>query len=76
MAANKKSSFEKSIKRIEEIIELLEDGDVDLEKSLALFEEGAGLIKSCSKELDEAEQKLSVLVKTEDGPVLERFDKE
>ncbi|MBQ7623964.1 MAG: exodeoxyribonuclease VII small subunit [Clostridia bacterium] len=76
MSSSNKKSFEKSLKRIQEIVDILEEGEADLEKSLALFEEGAGLIKECSKELDDAEQKLSLLVKGEDGPVFENFDKD
>ena len=45
----------------------LEKGDVPLEQSLTLFEEGTGLIKSCSKMLDEAEQKVVKLRKGETG---------
>lgn len=62
-----KLSFEQSVARIEEIVRALEKGDVALEQSLALFEEGTGLIKSCSKMLDEAEQKVVKLRKSETG---------
>ena len=62
-----KLSFEQSVARIEEIVRALEKGDVALEESLALFEEGTGLIKSCSKMLDEAEQKVVKLRKSETG---------
>lgn len=73
MAADKKMTFEKAVKRIEEIVTMLEKGDVALDKSLALFQEGAGLVKQCSKELDDAEQKLSLLVKGENGPEYKDF---
>ena len=62
-----KLSFEQSVARIEEIVRALEKSDVALEESLALFEEGTGLIKSCSKMLDEAEQKVVKLRKSETG---------
>ncbi len=62
-----KLSFEQSVARIEEIVRALEKGDVPLEQSLTLFEEGTGLIKSCSKMLDEAEQKVVKLRKGETG---------
>jgi exodeoxyribonuclease VII small subunit len=62
-----KLSFEQSIARIEEIVRALEKGDVPLEQSLGLFEEGTGLIKSCSKMLDEAEQKVVKLRKSGTG---------
>lgn len=63
----KKKSFEESIARIDEIVKLLEKGDAPLDTSLSLFEEGTGLIKSCGKLLDAAEQKVVRLQKSEDG---------
>ena len=56
--AKKTLSFEESMQRIEVIVRLLEWGDVPLEESLALFEEGSGLITQCSKLLNNAEQKV------------------
>jgi exodeoxyribonuclease VII small subunit len=71
----KKLSFEESAARIEEIVRALERGDAPLDKSLALFEEGAKLIKSCGKLLDTAEQRVVKLQKGEDGkPVELPFD--
>ena len=49
-------TFEQAAARIDEIVKMLERGDAPLEKSLAMFEEGAKLIGICSKMLDEAEQ--------------------
>lgn len=70
-------SFEQALKRIDEIVKQLERGDVPLEQSLTLFEEGTALIKSCGKLLDEAEQKVVKLRKGEDGaPVELPFDEE
>ncbi|MBQ2865437.1 MAG: exodeoxyribonuclease VII small subunit [Clostridia bacterium] len=66
--------FETAMKRIEEIVSALEKGDVALDKSLALFQEGAELIKKCSTALDNAEQKVTMLVKGEDGPQQIPFD--
>lgn len=60
-------SFEQSLARLEEIVRLLEKGDAPLAESLGLFEEGAGLIRSCGKLLDEAEQKVVQLRKSPDG---------
>lgn len=65
--------FESAMKRIEEIVRLLEQGDAPLDQSLALFEEGTGLIKKCSAALDQAEQKVEMLVKTPEGPETEPF---
>lgn len=60
-------TFAQTIKRIEEIVALLERGDAQLEQSLALFEEGTALIRSAGRMLDNAEQKVVRLVKSEDG---------
>lgn len=60
---SEKKSFEESIKRLEEVVRLLERGDAPLDDALALFEEGTTLVKSCSKMLDEAEQKVTLLSK-------------
>jgi exodeoxyribonuclease VII small subunit len=61
------ASFEESLKRLEIIVDQLEKGDLALEDSLKLFEEGVGLSAACKKELDEAEGKVQVLVKQRDG---------
>ena len=59
-------SFEQSLARQDEIVRHLEKGDLPLSESLALFEEGTGLLTSCSKMLDEAEQKVVKLRKGAD----------
>ncbi len=64
MAENK--SFEQSLTRLDEIVRHLEKGDLPLNESLTLFEEGTGLLASCSKLLDEAEQKVVMLRKGAD----------
>ena len=63
---SEKKTFEESITRLEEVVRILERGDAGLDNALALFEEGTGLIKTCSKMLDEAEQKVTLLVKGEE----------
>ena len=66
MAAKKNLlSFEESLSRLDEIVRHLEKGDLPLSESLSLYEEGTSLIASCSKMLDEAEQKV---VKLKKGP--------
>lgn len=73
--AGKKLTFEESITRLDEIVKILERGDASLEQSLTIFEEGTSLIKSCSKLLDDAEQKVMRLQKGDDGkPVETLFD--
>lgn len=59
-------SFEQSLARLDEIVRHLEKGDLPLSESLSLFEEGTGLLTSCSKMLDEAEQKVVKLRKGAD----------
>ena len=65
--AQKKMSFEEAMQRLDEIVRQLEKGDVPLDASLALFEEGSALIAQCSKQLDTAEQKVVMLKKGADG---------
>ena len=68
-------TFEQKLERLEQIVKLLEKGDAPLAESLGLFEEGTGLIRDCSKQLDEAEQKVVKLRKGPDGaPVEEPFE--
>jgi exodeoxyribonuclease VII small subunit len=62
-------SFEESLKKLETIVEQLEKGDLALEDSLKLFEEGVELSTACKKELDAAEGKVQMLVKQRDGTV-------
>ena len=64
---NKDMSFEASIKRLDDIVKLLEKGDAPLSDSLKLFEEGTELIGNCDKLLNEAEQKVVKLRKGQDG---------
>ena len=60
-------SFEESLKKLETIVDQLERGDLSLEDSLKLFEEGVGLSAACKKEIDEAEGKVQILIKRRDG---------
>lgn len=71
MAAKKKLNFEGSMARLEEIVALLEKGEAPLEQAMALFEEGARLLRECTKQLDEAEQKVSLLTAGKDGEAVE-----
>ncbi len=61
------STFEQSLKKLETIVEKLEKGDLALEESLKLFEEGVGLSASCKKELEAAEGKVQMLIRQRDG---------
>jgi exodeoxyribonuclease VII small subunit len=60
-------SFEESLKKLESIVDKLEKGDLSLEESLKLFEEGVGLSAVCKKELEEAEGKVEILIKQRNG---------
>jgi len=64
---NSQVSFEQAAERINEIVKLLEKGDAPLNESLALFEEGAKLIKIAGTLLDEAEQVVVRVQKGADG---------
>ncbi len=73
--AAKKMSFEEALARLEEIVRLLEGGEAPLDKSLELFEEGVKLVKLCGSRLDDAEKKISILVKNgENGYDEQPFD--
>jgi exodeoxyribonuclease VII small subunit len=61
------ASFEESLKKLENIVAQLEQGDLPLEESLKLFEEGIALSAVCKQELDAAEGKVQMLVKQRDG---------
>ena len=63
------ASFEDSLKKLETIVDQLEKGDLALEDSLKLFEQGVGLSATCTQELDAAEGKVQMLVKQRDGTV-------
>ena len=71
MAAKKKLNFEGSMTRLEEIVSLLEKGDAPLEQAMSLFEEGAKLLRECTRQLDDAEQKVTLLTAGRDGEVVE-----
>lgn len=60
---SKDMTFENAIKRLEEIIALLEKNDVSLDESIKLFEEGTELTAFCSKKLNDAQQKITELTK-------------
>lgn len=70
----KNVTFEQSMKRLEEIVRAMERGDVALEESLKMFQEGTELIRSCSKLLDEAELQVKKVMAQPDGsPAEEDF---
>lgn len=72
----KEIKFEKAMERLEEIVQTLEKGDMPLEESLKVFEEGVSLSKACMTKLDEAEKRVEILVKNRDKAVLKPFTTE
>ncbi len=67
--------FEKKLNRLEEIVGKMETGDLTLEESLKLFEEGVKLSRECNAQLAEAEQKVKLLIGYDDDgqPVMSDF---
>lgn len=67
-------TFEENMQRLEQIVRAMERGDVALEESLKLFQEGTELVRSCGKLLDEAElQVKKILTDAQGNPVEEDF---
>ena len=70
-------SFEASMVRLEQIVRAMERGDVPLEESLKLFQEGTELVRSCGRLLEEAELQVKKIMTASDGsPVEEAFQDE
>ena len=59
--------FEDALKRLEEIVNNLENGDVSLEETVKMFQEGIGLAKICKNKLQSAEKEIKKIVKDSDG---------
>lgn len=67
-------TFEASLEALEKIVEELEQGDLPLEKSLELFEQGIGLSRQCQERLSQAERRIEVLLRDNQGrPVVSAF---
>jgi len=62
--------FEKAMQRLEHIVEELEKGELDIDKSLEIFEEGIKMSRLCSKKLSEAEAKIEKLTKDQKGELV------
>ena len=67
MEEQREITFEQAISRLEEIVQALDGGELPLNESLRLFEEGVKLARECSKQLAEAQSQLETLVKKPDG---------
>lgn len=70
----KNASFENNMQRLEQIVRAMERGDVPLEESLKLFQEGTDLVRSCNQLLDDAQLQVKKIMTAPDGsPVEEDF---
>lgn len=67
-----KVTFEIAMKQLEQIVQELESGNLSLEDSIKKFEEGIKLSKYCSAKLDETEKKITLLLKDQDGNIIEK----
>ncbi|HHY14223.1 MAG TPA: exodeoxyribonuclease VII small subunit [Thermoanaerobacterales bacterium] len=65
----KKLSFESALKELEEIVDMLEKGELSIEEALEKFEKGVKLAQFCTSKLNEIEGKVSVLVEKENGEI-------
>ncbi len=77
MARKKNTNlFEDSLEELEQLVEQMEQGDLSLEESLKSFERGVKLTSTCQKALQEAEQKVQILLEKNGKKTLEPFDDE
>ena len=72
----KANSFEDNMKKLEQIVTELEKGELNLDDSVKKFEEGIKVSKECSKMLEEAEKKITILINDENGIKEENFNTE
>ncbi|MGA0853706.1 MAG: exodeoxyribonuclease VII small subunit [Luteolibacter sp.] len=70
------NGFEKSLERLEEIVDRMESGELSLDDIINHFEEGSKLVKQCSTRLAEVEKKIEKLVSLQDAETTEPFDEE
>lgn len=64
-------SFEKAMSELEEVVAKLEKGELTLDESIEYFQKGVELSKFCSKQLDEVERKITLLIEKENGEIQE-----
>lgn len=73
----KNTTFEGNMQRLEQIVRAMERGDVPLDESLKLFQEGTELVRTCGKMLEDAQLQVEKVVKGADGnPTFEEFQDE
>ncbi|MBN1560960.1 exodeoxyribonuclease VII small subunit [candidate division KSB1 bacterium] len=71
---NKEMTFENAFTRLEEIAELLENGQIDLQQTMALFEEASALTTFCTEKIDAAEKKLQILTRDDGFKLIDEAD--
>lgn len=71
MNNDNKQSFEKSLSELEQVVKALEGSEISLDEMIALFEKGVKLTRECTQALDNAEQKITVLMKNRDSGEME-----
>jgi len=77
MESNNAQTFESSLEELERIVRELERGDLPLEKSLELFEQGVKLSRACQERLSEAERRIEILTRDNHGrPAVRAFEGE
>ena len=76
MAKKNATLFEDSLAELEKLVEQMEQGDIPLEESLKSFERGIKLTRTCQKSLQEAEQKVQILLEKNGQQTLEPFTDE
>ena len=69
--SKERMNFEQSMARLEQIVRAMERGDVALEESLKLFQEGTNLVRSCGQLLDQAELQVKMVMTAADGTPME-----
>lgn len=72
----KDPSFEDALARLEEIVETMEEGEISLDDLLEKYEEGNNLLKICNKRLRDAELKIELLKKNENGETISPLETE
>ena len=74
MPAKKTVNFEKTLAELEQLVQKMEQGDLSLEESLKYFERGIALTKKCQQALNDAEQKVKILLEKQGKTELESFN--
>ena len=72
MNKKEKMTFESATQRLDDIVKLLEKGNSSLDESLKLYEEGIALVRFCNTELDNAENKIKMLISNGNGEMIEK----